>query len=177
MESFAIKNPLSNAKIIGKDILPEVYRRQEPNVKRGDPAFVMSRGELMEFAHCPQRWILGIESDETKSTEWGTLIDCLVLSPGRFENEFAVTPATYKSTGMRCPSCGSVTDSKKCRKCGTDRVEVVIEKPWDWNANTCKDWREERDGMRMVKSDTNAEAGAAVTRLLSDEQISGLLAD
>lgn len=105
------KNPLVNAKIVGAGISNEVYRRQD--AKRGDLEFVMSRGELCEFARCPHRWINGYKEDDTESTEWGTLIDCLAMTPKSFNDCFAVTPATYPGS------------------------KPGEEKPWNWNANQC----------------------------------------
>lgn len=146
---FDIKNPLSNAKIIGGNVPYSVYHAQE--AKRGDKNFIMSRGELCEFDRCPARWLAGYESDETKSTEWGDLLDCLVLSPEAFEGRFAVTPETYPDTKTGEP------------------------KDWNWNANFCKEWRKSLGGKLAVKSEIKAEADEARNVLLSDSRIAELI--
>jgi hypothetical protein len=149
MEAISLKNPFSNAKVIGSGIAAEVYRRNTE--KRGSKEFPMSRGHLMEFNRCPHRWLMGYESDETKASEWGTLIDALVLSPDAFESDFAITPETYTN----------------------DKGE---EKPWNWNANACKSWRDQRDGQTVVKSDVFAKASNAVRVLMADQQVAALVA-
>lgn len=161
-----MSSKLINGRIVGDDISPEIYHTQ--TIRRGDPAFVLSRSELMEFDRCPRRWIAGYKGSETKPQEWGTLIDCLALTPDRFDEAFAVAPETYPSKGMECPKCKTVTDSKSCRKCNCDRVEVITQKEWDWNATFCKDWRRERDGLTTVKHADKVSADAAVKLLYND---------
>lgn len=136
---------IQSAKIIGENISAEVYRRQEHPV--GHPQHVMSRGSLMEFANCPHRWRAGYQSDDTKATEWGSLMDCLVLSQDRFATDFAVAPETY-------------TDAK-----------TGEEKPWNWNAKVCQAWRDEHDGATIIKSDLKARAYKAIEVLESDSEI------
>lgn len=142
------KVPLIDAKIVAKNVSNDVYFRQE--AQRGDPRFVMSRGELMEFNRCPQRWLRGYESEESKATEWGSLIDCLALQESEFAGRFAVAPETYVN----------------------DKGE---EKPWNWNANVCKEWREDQIGKEIVKSEKLTEAKNAVKMLYGNPTIAELL--
>lgn len=144
-----IKNPLTNAKVVGSGITYEVYGRQDS--KRGEKEFVMSRGALCEFAHCPNRWIMGFEDEETKSTEWGTLIDALVTSPEAFLNEFAVTPETYQD------------------------AKTGEEKDWNWNAKVCKEWRDGIGKKKAIKGQTYTQACNAVKFLLGDSRIRELI--
>lgn len=74
-----LRNPFSSARIVGKNVNPADYFKQD--VQRGDPAFVMSRSDLCEFAHCPARWRNGYHRKDSDATEWGTLMDALVLQP------------------------------------------------------------------------------------------------
>lgn len=74
-----LRNPFSSARIVGKNVNPHDYFKQ--SVERGDPAFVMSRSDLCEFAHCPARWRNGYHRKDSDATEWGTLMDALVLQP------------------------------------------------------------------------------------------------
>lgn len=153
METPTTKNPIINAKVIGCVERDAYVKSQYP---RGHREFAMSRGELMEFNRCPHRWLMGIESEETKSTKWGSLIDCMLLTPSRFDLLIAVTPAEYPAIPKR----------------KDDPIEM---KPWNKNATFCKEWEAERDGMQIVKPDLHADALAAVKVLMADEQIAGLV--
>jgi len=147
MERIESKNVLQAGKVIGTVDRKTYFG----NGKRGEKDFVMSRGELAEFNRCPHRWLLGYESEETKSTEWGTLIDCLALSPDEFEESFVVTPESYP-------------DSKTGEA-----------KPWNWNANFCKAWRDEHDGLEVVKHETFTQASNAVKFLMADPEIAEMI--
>jgi hypothetical protein len=164
-------------KVIGTNISMDVYRRQDPNVKRGDPGFIMSRGELVSFAECPFKWIESTEKETSKSLDWGTLMDTLILTPERFEKEFAVQPATYKATGMECPSCGSITDSAKCSKCKCDRHAIEIEKEWNENSTICTKWTEDvnKKGMTVVKAKVYEQAQVALKMFQRDQRLVDLV--
>lgn len=149
-------NPFKSAKIIGDNIDPAVYTRQD--AKRGDKDYIMSRSELMEFSQCPHRWISGYREDsETKSTEWGNLIDCLVLQPDAFARRFAVTPAMYP--------------------CEPTKRDPRTEKPWNRNANHCSDWEAdaEKNGFTVIKAERRADADTAVKALMADEHLAELI--
>lgn len=149
-------NPFKTAKIVGENIEPAVYLRQD--AKRGDKDYIMSRSELMEFAQCPHRWINGYKEDgETKSTEWGNLIDCLVLQPDAFARRFAVAPAMYP--------------------CEPTKKDPRTEKPWNRNATYCWDWQDvqEKNGFTVIKADQKSEAEAAIKTLLADEHLAELI--
>lgn len=167
-------NPLRNGRIVGVNVSPATYTAQRYH--RGQKRFVMSRGELVEFAHCPARWRDGYESEETASTEWGTMLDAMVLAGnGEFEERYAVMPAKYPHKGMQCPSCGSVTDSRSCAKCKVDRVEVTIEKDWDWNSNYCKAWREQQGERTCIKFEQWERGREAAAQLHADKEIRRLI--
>jgi hypothetical protein len=129
-----------NVEIIGADVTQIEYRAQQP--QRGDPDYTMGRSDLMEFLLNPHKWLKGAEDDSTESTEWGSLMDTLYLTPQYFDNSYAIIPENYPSTGMQCPKCKSITDANSCRKCGVDRVKIKQSKPWEWSAEYCKDWKE-----------------------------------
>ncbi len=143
-----MNNPLTNAKVIGAGINPEDYHRQ--SVHRGDPQYVMSRGDLMEFAHNPRRWRAGYEGNGSTSTEWGSLIDGLVLDSGKFSERFKVTPETYTN----------------------EKGEV---KDWNWNANVCKAFKKEAGSATVVKHELKLKADAAVAVLFSNPVIKDLI--
>lgn len=144
-----MRNPLTNGKVLGPNTDPEAYHHTKG--ERGKPDFVMSRGELLEFDRCPRRWLNGYESEETKATEWGTLIDALSLDGDRFDAKFAITPETYPDTKTGEP------------------------KPWNWNANFCKEWREDQSPKQVVKFETHQQAQNATKFLFGDPQIRELI--
>lgn len=168
---------IQNAKLIGSGVSYETYSRQDPEAPRGHRKYIMSRGELMEFAHCPARWLKGYKGEDTKATDWGSLIDCLVLTPKEFEKRYAVSPATFEDETNKCPTCGGLADSKKCKKCGDVRVPVKVQKPWNNQTTTCKEWNAEREkeGKIVVKATEKAEADAALAALAKDEQASSII--
>jgi hypothetical protein len=146
----------TNAKIVSANTPTKAYLEFHADAKRGDPVFVMSRGELVEFDRCPRRWLAGIESDETKSTEWGTLIDGLVLAPGRFKEDFVITPATYPATPKR-------------------KDDPPEQKPWNRNATYCAEWEENQIGKTIISNKLYGSAMTAVKRFKEDPEICKLI--
>ena len=134
---------LLNCKIVGKNIDPAIYHNHL--FTRGSPDFPMSRGQLMNFASCPARWIAGYESKDTDATDWGSLMDTLILTPAEFGKRYAVTPMIYRN----------------------DKGE---EKPWNWNSNVCKKWREDRAWLECLKPEFQDEALNALDRFKQDKQ-------
>lgn len=147
-------NTFQNCKIIGPNTPVGYYTQQE--AERGDKEFVMSRGALMEFFKCPRRWLDGAPKDETKSTAWGSLIDCLALTSHAFNDQYAVAPLTYPA---------------KPEKKG----DPIVQKPWNRNATYCKEWEAAKGGKTILKEEEYYEAQVAVTRLKSDSLISSFL--
>lgn len=126
---------------------------------RGDIRRVMSRSELCEFAKCPARWIRGFRDEEsTAAMEWGSLLDCLVTQPGKFDEIYAVAPKEYPGTP---------------KKKG-DPVEM---KPWNWNANFCEAWAKEQaaSGKEIATEPQAEKAFAAQERLQADEILMGFM--
>jgi hypothetical protein len=126
-----------NCKIVGDGVDHDIYAMQPRGERRGELAYVMSRGELMTFAECPVKWLQGVENDDTKSTDWGDLIDSLLLSPAKAEMKFAVAPAEYEPG-----------------------------KPWNYNAKKCKEWREDKIAAGMTVT-TETEMKKATTALVA----------
>lgn len=149
---LVVENPIKEAHDCGDGVTFEQYAVQPAGVTRGHPEFVMSGGDLSEFARCPHRWRMGYRDGETRFTEWGQLIDCLLLTPQDFEKRFAVRPETY-------------TNEKK---------EV---KPWNGNANVCKEWLEIHAGSPIVKPDELLKARAAVKLIEDDPQLAACVLD
>lgn len=135
---------LTNGKIIGANYDAREYLRSAHG--RGEPAYVMSRSDLMEFAVCPSRWINGGHvEEETTSTEWGSLVDCLVTDSARFDERFAIKPEKYP-----------VLD-----KSGKPTGE---EKPWNGNSTWCKEWMAAQSGRCCISTQERENASAAAKR-------------
>lgn len=141
---------------------PKKYHALGCEFPRGDARKIMSRGELVQFAKCPARWRLGYHEEETKQTEWGSLMDCLVTQPGQFDKLYAVAPETYPAKQTKAEILA-----------GTP-VEM---KPWNWNATFCDGWYIEQiaNGKVCVKGDTAKEAFAAQDRLMEDKRLSDFI--
>jgi exodeoxyribonuclease VIII len=144
------KSPLSNGKIVSVNTDPMVYHRTAG--KRGEPDFIMSRSELMDFAACPHRWLAGVQSVDTDATKWGSLMDCRWLTPGAFESRFALKPTMYPDTKTGEP------------------------KPWSGNSTWCKDWLSKQSGKEVLSIEQLAESDAALRVLALDERITALRA-
>lgn len=155
-----------NAKIVGSGISYENYSAQPIDVeaskaadapagdpiyvKRGDKRYIMSRGELVDFYACPMRWLNAPPEEPTTSLKYGSLLDILALTPEKFGDTYVIAPETYTN----------------------DKGE---EKPWNMNANVCKDWMAKRSDMIIVKKADVDEAQIAVKRLLEDERITSFI--
>lgn len=156
METYEIANPLASAKLVTDGADPRTYHKQ--TLKRGELGYTMSRSSLMEFAWNPRRWVKGFERKETDSTEWGSLVDCLVLTPDQFDSLYAVAPAVYPATP---------------KKKG-DPVEM---KDWNWNSNYCGEWAAQREmeGRTVVSQKDYNFANAAARALKTNGEFSELL--
>ena len=141
---------ITHRKPIQYGVDPAVYHSTKQ--KRGDADFVMSKSELVAFAKNPQKWVMGHRDEQTDAMDWGSLIDCLVLTPELFDARYAITPETY-------------TDEK------------MNVKPWNWNANYCKTWREQEkvDGRQCVKPNVASEAQLAKSRLQRDKHVDRIM--
>ena len=139
-----------NCKVVGDGVSYETYHKQD--AKRGDKDYSMSRSELVEFAACPAKWILGPHGDDsTDATNWGSMIDCLLTSPTKFDELFAVAPETYP-------------DSKTGEA-----------KPFSLTSKWCKEWKAEQGDKTIIKSAVKAEADLAVKAIQADAVVSELL--
>ncbi len=133
-------NPLSNAKIVGENVDPRVYHA--PNANRGDLSLVMSASQLKAFLDCPEEWMAGVEDEATKSTDFGSMVDCLLLTPAQWDANFFVTPQTYPDAKTGEP------------------------KAWTLKANYCKDYEQTHGaGKQIVKASEFLDAEQAVKAL------------
>lgn len=65
---------------------------------------------------------------------------------------------------MKCPVCGSITDSKSCRACKVDRVKTENIKAWRYGAKFTDQWKEERikEGKEVISRKDLVDADNAV---------------
>ena len=165
-----------NCRIAGRDTSPEKYHAPQ-TVERGDPRFVISPSSLRAGGECWRRWKDGYTAPDTGPKRWGSMLDCLALTPKEFWRRYALQPAKYETKGMECPNCKSVTESKKCSACKCDRVEVTVEKEWTNQSHTCQKWVAEHAerGIEVVTQAECDEVMAAVKRLDADPILKSLL--
>lgn len=136
----------SNAKVVDVGINPVSYHK--PAYKRGDAHFIVSPSMLKEFMRCPRRWRDGYNPPESDAKDYGSLLDCRLLTPDHFQERFAIQPETY------------INEDKET-------------KPWSNNAKVCRAWNaeQERLGCEVVKMADVAMADNAISRLNSDPVI------
>lgn len=166
---------IKNAKIVSIGKNSDDYHAQE--AERGSREFVMSSSRLRDFGQCPERWRNGYSSPDSDAKKWGSLVDTRLLTPEQFPSRYAVTPETYETTGMQCPVCLGVSDSKECRKCKTPRREVKLMKPWNGNSSVCATWIDARkeEKKEIVSSKLVNDCDAALKRLWSDKVIADFI--
>lgn len=133
---------ITNAEIVAVGANVDDYHNNG-DIKRGHPDYAMSSGALREFRRCPARWQKGYQPPETDSKSFGSLLDCLVLTPEQFDLRYAVRPSTYRN-------------------------EKGEEKPFNLNATACKEWVASQGNVEIIHRDDLAEAQAARDSLTAD---------
>lgn len=139
----------TNAKVIGSNVLPARYA-DEPE-QRGSPKLVVRGHLLSEVLRNPRRWRNGYESPESKSKQYGDVLDCLTFSPMQWPKRFCVTPAEYERDGER----------KKWRH--DMRIPEVAK------------WWKDHEGLQEVDSELNGKVHAALKVLQADPKIGAAL--
>jgi len=137
-----------NAKVIGSIVNPDVYHNQQ--AARGAAEFFMSPSSLKQFGQCPERWKLGYNPPESDAKSYGSLLDCLVLTPELFESRYVLQPETYTN----------------------EKMEV---KKWNNNATKCKEWNERQVGKKVLSQHELQQATTAKNRLMADEVIASFI--
>lgn len=145
---------LKNAQIVAVGADPKKYHAQ--TAERGTEQFVMSSGALREFSGCPSRWRAGYQNPESSAKEWGSLLDCMITSPERFNSIYAVEPEFYTTRPA---------DPKKAKAFKPEQ------KRWNNNATVCREWHEEQRaaGKEIADASLLAKCKAAIARLRADE--------
>lgn len=142
-----------NARIISDGTDPAVYLAT--GGRRGQPDYVMSRGDLVEFSRCPSRWVRGYEGDGgSKATTWGSTIDALLLDPLNAGSRIAIYPETYPADGKK---------------------GETIEKPWSNNATFAKEWKKSHGDKLFLKQEEADEAQSAVGLIRSHADLAAMI--
>jgi hypothetical protein len=148
---------LLNCKIIGANVAPESYHKQD--AERGTPEFAMSPSGIRGFLSCASRWKDGYQSPDSDSKDWGNLVDTLALTPDEFDTRYVTMPATYAAP----------KDHAKV-KSGEIREGDPIQ--WNAGAKICEKWIAENvRGRETVSAVDRLECDAAAKRLLRDDTI------
>ena len=153
-------NPFTNCRVVGSGINPEVYHAVTE--RRGHRDYPVSKSMLSEFASCPARWIRGYERPESKALTNGSLVDCLLLTPEKFDHTYFVLPETY-------PAPATHAKVKKGEISAGDPL------PWNSNASVCEAFVEANKGREAVKTKEYLEARSAVSTVLADSSLSEML--
>jgi len=114
--------------------------------QRGEAGYIISQAELKLFAADPDSWIRGAKVEETKSMEWGSLIDAMYLTPDELSELYVLMPKFYPAP----------LKSDKGAK-----------KPWTMQARYCQNWvkNRKREGIWPITREDFEEAKKAVIRL------------
>lgn len=146
-----IKNPFSDGKVVGTGVTYAEYARQ-PDVRRGDARWEMTRGELMAFSACPHKWLQGVPDKVTPAMKWGSLMDCLLLTPSQFETRFAIAPSHYLNK-----------KGEKSEWRNDDRIEAV------------REFKAQNVGKEIVSQSDYQEAEQNVKAVIRNKHIGNLL--
>jgi hypothetical protein len=110
---------------------------------------------LHEFSNCPSRWLKGYRRAESDATDFGSLVDCLALTPAQFSKRYVVRPKTYEAVDKK--------------------TKESVTKPWNGNATVCGEWMDAHSHLEVVKPDDFNDADNAVASLTLDLAIREIL--
>jgi hypothetical protein len=142
----SLKSPLVNGRIIKTDTpIKEYLECNSWAIQDNGTPRVLSRSDLCDIYACPHKWYRAsamgkLEPDRpTPSMDFGSLVDCLLLQPARFNEYYILAPPTYETT----------------------KGEI---KSWTWKSSTCREWREEQEatGIMVCIGEKLDEAQAAL---------------
>lgn len=80
------------------DLTPTEYHSQKfdtsvlPDIEKAGPI----SASILSKVRNPLNFLLNYEKGKSKSMSWGNLVDCLWLTPGEFEHQYAVLPEGLK---------------------------------------------------------------------------------
>lgn len=71
---------------------PLEYHKIGFDLTRGDADYIMSCSQLKEFSENPRKWLVSPRQLKTRATTWGSLVDCMTLTPDEFDRQFMISP-------------------------------------------------------------------------------------
>ncbi len=146
---------IQNAEIVGSDISPERYNVETE--QRGSKSLTVRAHILSEILRNAQRWVKGYESPESKAKKFGSVLDCLLLTPTQWPKRYAVVP----SDAPKKPTKAQINAKKPS-------PESVASIEW-WD-----DFAAANPG-EIVPQELNASVHSAINRLREDDMIRELL--
>lgn len=146
---------IQNAQIVGCDIAPARYEVETE--QRGSVGLTVRAHILGEVLRNAQRWVKGYESPESKSKKFGSVLDCLLLTPTQWPKRYAVVPAD----APKRPSKSQINAEKPSPK------TVAAIDWWD-------DFLALNPG-EVITQETNGSVHAAINRLKEDKLIAELI--
>lgn len=105
---------------------------------------IVSKSLLWPFFQNPWRWKHAPYKEQTPAMKWGNMVDCMLLTPERWTDQYVVAPETYDAPES------------------TKKDAPMVAKPWNWNATACKEWREAQNGKQVLTRDEVNETATAV---------------
>lgn len=147
---------IKNAEIVGSDILPARYNAE--TAVRGSWDLFVRAHILAEILRNAQRWVLGYESPESKAKEFGSLYDCLLLTPTQYPKRYCMLPPDPP----RRPS----DRQREATKPSQGTLDAIA---W-WDK-----WKAEHDGLETIDQHLSASVHGAIKRLREDKLIADLI--
>jgi hypothetical protein len=141
---------ITNAKILEIGANPGKYHTKHERCTIGAS---MSSTSIKAFALCPSKYKAGVKDEPTSAKDFGSLVDCLALTPAQQVGErFAIQASTYTN-------------------------EKGETKKWSNNSNTCKAWTLEqiKAGKIVITQEELSDAATAVLRLANDATIASFI--
>lgn len=146
---------IKNAVLVGDQVPPDQYNAEDK--QRGDPELVLRAHILGELLRNAQRWVKGYQSPESKAMQFGSLLDCVLLTPTQWPRRYAVLP----EDAPRRPS-----DRQRNAKKQSDSSKESIAF-WDRFI--------QHNPGEIISSELNAAAYGAANRIKEDPAIAELL--
>lgn len=155
---------------------------------------IISKSLLWDFYANPWRWLNAPPKEVTDSMKWGSLVDCLALTPERFDAAYKIQPDTY----VNAPANVVLTTAyegewngrtKACRewKAAKEAEGLTVmtpeehavasePKPWNWNSETCKTWlRDLPAGIEAISVSRNRDARHAAAMLMARPEFAEMM--
>jgi len=136
----------------------------------------VSKSLICDFIADPGAWKASPPKQQTAAMKGGSLFDCLLTEPDKFESRYVVAPETYKpinhipkviSTASFAGEWnGRKTACQDWKKQMEDQGFVVLTdakiaemsepKEWNMNADACRDWHDKRLelGLTVISQDS-----------------------